>query len=60
MTATITLLTAFIGLLIERVCKSISSHQKEDAVTQAVVDLHGRILDADFSVERPGNRSVSI
>ncbi|MFM0514966.1 pentapeptide repeat-containing protein, partial [Paraburkholderia sp. RL17-373-BIF-A] len=59
-TATITLLTAFIGLLIERVCKSISSHQKEDAVTQAVVDLHEKILGENFAVQRAGNRSVSV
>ncbi|MFM0515255.1 pentapeptide repeat-containing protein, partial [Paraburkholderia sp. RL17-373-BIF-A] len=63
-TATITLLTAFIGLLIERVCKSISSHQKEDAVTHAVVDLHERILSGEsgnaFLSKGPGNRSVSI
>ncbi|MFM0515385.1 hypothetical protein [Paraburkholderia sp. RL17-373-BIF-A] len=51
-TATITLLTAFIGLLIERVCKSISSRHTEEALTQAVVDLHRRILDTDFPVER--------
>ncbi|MFM0515402.1 pentapeptide repeat-containing protein, partial [Paraburkholderia sp. RL17-373-BIF-A] len=59
-TATITLLTAFIGLLIERVCKSISRHQKEEAVIHAVVDLHEKILAEEFSVQGPGNRSVSV
>ncbi|MFM0515485.1 pentapeptide repeat-containing protein, partial [Paraburkholderia sp. RL17-373-BIF-A] len=59
-TAAITLVTAFIGLLIERVCKRISSHQKEDAVVQAVVDLHAKVNSGEFSVRRPGNRSVSV
>ncbi|MFM0515506.1 pentapeptide repeat-containing protein, partial [Paraburkholderia sp. RL17-373-BIF-A] len=59
-TATITLLTAFIGLLIERVCKCISSHQKEDVVTHAVVDLQKKISDTDFQIDGLGNRSVSI
>ncbi|MBC8643039.1 pentapeptide repeat-containing protein [Caballeronia sp. EK] len=59
-TATITLLTAFIGLLIERVCKRISSYQKEDAVTQAVVDLQQAIFEKAHLIEGPGNHSVSI
>ncbi|MBC8643000.1 pentapeptide repeat-containing protein [Caballeronia sp. EK] len=59
-TAAITLLTAFIGLLIERVCKCISSYQKEDAVTQAVVDLQKEILEKAHVIEGPGNHSVSI
>ncbi|MFM0515386.1 pentapeptide repeat-containing protein [Paraburkholderia sp. RL17-373-BIF-A] len=59
-TATITLLTAFIGLLIERVCKCVVSQQKQDAVRQAVVDLHERIILGDFRNLRPGNRSVSV
>ncbi|MFM0515311.1 pentapeptide repeat-containing protein, partial [Paraburkholderia sp. RL17-373-BIF-A] len=59
-TATITLLTAFIGLLIERVCKCISSRQKEEDVTQAVVDLHGKILNDEIQDEGLGHRSVSV
>ncbi|MBC8643023.1 pentapeptide repeat-containing protein [Caballeronia sp. EK] len=59
-TAAITLLTAFIGLLIERVCKCISSYQKEDAVTQAVVDLQKEILEKAHVIEGPGTHSVSI